>query len=294
MYYSLSLLSGFIIAVMILVNGTLTQHYGVHLSTIIIHISGLILITAVVLIKRVKPFAKRHSWYIYLGGALGVLTTVSNNVSFSRISVSALLALVLLGQSVASLTVDQFGWLGMKRRPFNSRRIFGLLLIIAGIAVMIDRFDTLAVVMSFLAGWTIVMSRTLNARLSELSSVLESTFFNYVVGLAVSIPVFLVLGIRVTDFPGLTISPNPLMYVGGLMGVCLVWISNIVVSKISAFYLSLIMFIGQVFMGVMIDAVIARSFSLTILAGGTLVTVGLCADLFIVNKQKGDRPQPPG
>jgi len=289
MYYSLSLLSGFIIAVMILVNGILTQHYGVHLTTIIIHLTGLILISAVVLIKRAKPFATRQGWYLYLGGAIGILTTIFNNVAFGRISVSALLALVLLGQSVASLAVDQFGWMEMIKHPFNRRRILGLLLTLAGIAVMIDRFDTLAVAVSFLAGWTIVISRTLNARLGKLSSEIDSTFFNYFVGFIVSIPIFLILGLSQTNLPSLTVLPNPLIYTGGLMGVCLIWFCNVVVTRIPAFYLSLLMFIGQVLMGIIIDAVISRSFSLPIMLGGVLVAAGLCLDLFLVKKYQGDR-----
>ena len=294
MYYSLSLLSGFIIAVMILFNGMLAQHYGLHLSTIIIHFAGLLLITAVVLIKRARPFAGRQSWFLYLGGAVGILTTIFNNVAFGRISVSALLALVLLGQSTASLAFDQFGWLGMPRYPFNKRRILGLLLTIAGIAVMIDRFDTLAVTVSVLAGWTIVLSRTLNAKLGALTSEMVSTFFNYFAGVMLSIPIFLVIGLHNTNFPDLTISANPLMYLGGFLGVCLIWFSNIVVTKIPAFYLSLIMFIGQVFMGVIIDAVVSQSFSLPNLLGGLLVTTGLCVDFLLIKKQKGDRSGSPG
>lgn len=293
MYYLLSLLSGFIIAFMILFNGMFTQQYGVHTATVFIHITGLLFITAIVLIKRARPFEKRHPWFLYLGGAIGIITTVSNNVAFGRISVSALLALVLLGQSISGLAFDQFGWLGMSRHPFNKRRIIGLALTICGIAVMIDRFDTLAVLLSFLAGCTIVLSRTLNARLAGLSSVGVSTFFNYLVGTSLSIPVFLILGMNEPVFSGLTVSPNPLIYIGGIIGACLILISNIIVTKIPAFYLSLILFIGQVLMGIIIDAFIAQSFSITILLGGFLVAAGLCVDLFLNKNSKGDRSRPP-
>ena len=281
MYYMLSLLSGLLISVMVLFNGMLAGQYGVHLSTAIIFFTGLLLIAAIVLAKRERPFGKRHSWFLYIGGAIGVLTIIFNNVAFGRISVSALLALVLLGQSVSGLVIDQFGWLDMPKHPFKKQRVVGLLLTVAGIALMIDRFDAIPVLLSFSAGCTIVLSRTLNAKLGALTSVTISTFFNYLVGFTVSVPVFVAFSASGMDFAGLEISPNPMIYLGGFLGVCVIAISNIVVTKIPAFYLSLVLFIGQVFTGIIIDAIIARSFSIPILLGGILVTVGLCVDLLL-------------
>jgi transporter family-2 protein len=286
MYYLLSLFSGLLISVMIYFNGILALHYGIYTSTLYIHLSGFVLITAIVLITRARPFAKRHAWYLYLGGMLGVLTIVFNNVAFGRISVSALLALVLLGQTVSGLAIDQVGWIGMPRHPFNKRRIIGLLLTIAGIAVMIDRFDTVAVLLSFLAGFTIVLSRTLNAKLGELTTIGVSTFFNYLVGTVISILVFFALGTRGFSLDGFEISPDPFMYIGGFLGVCAILLSNILVTKIPAFYLTLTLFIGQVFMGIVIDALIAQEFSIPILIGGILVAAGLCTDLMLDRKKK--------
>jgi transporter family-2 protein len=243
-----------------------------------------------VLIKRDKPFAKRQAWFLYIGGALGVMTVIFNNYSFMRISVSAILALMLFGQSVASLAIDQYGWLGMPKHPFNKRRIIGLLLTICGIAVMLDRFEIVAVLMSFVSGIIIVTSRTLNAKLAELSNIRISTFFNYVVGLIVCTPVFFILGSNEGSFGGIVISLDSYMYLGGVVGVCVVLISNIIVAKVPAFYLSLLVFISQVFTGVVIDALISRSFSLQILIGGILVSAGLCADLFL--DRKTPKPSP--
>jgi transporter family-2 protein len=146
---------------------------------------------------------------------------------------------------------------------------------------MIDRFDFIAVSLSILAGVIIVISRTLNARLAELTSVRISTFFNYFVGLSVAIIVFLILGKNEPVYSNLVLSPNVLIYFGGTVGVCLVLTSNIVVTKVSAFYLALLLFIGQVFTGIIIDAAISRSFSKSILIGGILVAAGFCLDIIL-------------
>ena len=283
MYYLLSLIMGILISVMIAFNGGLTQLYGVYSATVIIHIVGLVIITLVALVKRDRLFSKRFAWFLYLGGAIGVLTTVFNNISFGRISVSAILALGLLGQSIAGLVIDQYGLLGMSKHPFTKNKLIGLLLIIIGIASMINSFEIVAVIVSFVAGVSIVISRTLNAKLSDFTNVRISTFYNYLVGLVISIFAFLLLG-RNEMVLAFVISPNWYIYLGGMLGVVVVLMGNIIVVKISAFYLTLLIFIGQVFSGVLIDIVISRELSSRNLIGAVLVSIGLCVNLMLDNK----------
>ncbi|MCL2628763.1 MAG: DMT family transporter [Oscillospiraceae bacterium] len=279
MYYFLSLLTGVIISVMIAFNGALTDEYGVYTATVLIHVAGLLLITAIVLIKRENPFSKRQSWFLYLGGAIGVFTTLANNISFSRISVSAILALMLFGQSVAGIVVDRYGFLGMPKHPFAKRKLIGMVLVLSGIGVMLSDFEAVAIILSFAAGACIVVSRTLNARLSELTSIRVSSFFNYFMGFLAAVPVLIILGgneISLTEF---TLSPNLYIYFGGILGVCVVLLSNITVTKISAFYLTLLIFIGQVFSGVLVDIIISEEISIQIIIGGVFVTAGLSLNL---------------
>ena len=295
MYYFLSLLTGILISVMITFNGGLTGQYGVYSATVIIHIVGLALITALALAKRDGLFSGRHAWFLYLGGAIGVLTTVFNNLAFGRISVSAILALGLFGQSVSGLLIDQYGFLNMPKYPFTKRKLIGLSLILCGIALMVNNigvnnfgvnnFETVAVIVSFIAGVSIVISRTLNAKLAVLTNIRTGTFYNYLVGLIVSVPVLLLFGSHERQTAEFVISPNWYIYLGGILGVCVVLLSNITVVKISSFYLTLLIFIGQVFSGILIDVVITQALSLRNLTGGILVTVGLCVNLLLDRKR---------
>jgi len=284
MYYFLSLLCGILLAAMIPLNGGLADIFGLHSASVFIHITGLIVITAIILIKREKPFANRQAFYLYLGGAIGVLTVICNNLAFGRISVSAILALLLVGQGITGLAFDQFGWLGMPKHPFRKSRIFGLLLIVGGIIIMVDRFDFVAVSLSFVAGVITVISRTLNAKLADNTSIRVSTFFNYAVGLTIASAVCLALGRNEPVFSELAVSPDFYLYVGGTLGVCMILISNMIVTKVPAFYLSLLLFIGQVFTGIIIDVIIMQSFSIPILVGGVLVTAGLFTDIIFNRK----------
>ena len=286
MYYILSLMTGVLLSVMVAFNGGLSEQYGVYSATVFIHASGLVLIAVLAFVMKEQPFSKRCAWYLYTGGAVGVFTIVSNNIAFARISVSAILALGLLGQSIAGLVVDQYGLLGMPKHRFTKNKLIGIFLLVIGIAAMMYSFETLAVVLAFIAGLSIVLARTLNAKLADLTSVRVSAFYNYVVGLAVAILVFLVLGRGEAPFADFVISPYWFIYLGGALGLTVVLISNVIVVKISAFYLTLLIFVGQIFSGVLIDMLITQEVSLRNLTGGLFVAVGLCVNLILDRKRE--------
>ncbi len=284
MYYLLSMLTGILVSVMVAFNGGLTKQYGVYSATVIIHIAGLLLISFLLLIKKSHSFSQKQAWYLYLGGALGVATVVFTNVAFGRISISAILALGLFGQSIMGLIVDQFGLMDMPRHPFHKSKICGILFTLAGILSMMNGFDALAVLVSFLAGVILVISRTLNAKLADRTSMTASTFYNYLIGLIVAVPVYALLGRNELLLTTFSFSPEVYIYLGGIVGVCVVQLSNMIVAKVSGFYFSLFTFIGQVFSGILIDSLILRAFSPRILIGGILVTAGLCINLLLDRK----------
>ena len=290
MFYLFSLLNGILVAISVFFNGQLNITHGLHLSTVIVHISGLIFITLIVLVKRENPFTNRQKWYFYIGGAVGIFIIMFNNIAFARIGVSAILALLLLGKSIVGLVVDQTGWLGMPKSPFRKNKIIGLVVITSGIGIMlIGRLDFLAVILSLLAGAAIIIGRTLNAKLAEATNPRKSTFFNYLIGFAFSIPVYLVLtgqGVS-AELANFTFSPNIYIYLGGILGVCFITISNVLVLKIPAFYLSLFLFVGQALAGVLLDTFIAGFFPFQIFAGAVLVAIGLCIDLIFEKRSAG-------
>jgi transporter family-2 protein len=109
------------------------------------------------------------------------------------------------------------------------------------------------------------------------------------IGLAGSVLVFLALGgneVLLPDFGIDPLSSSWWIYLGGTLGVGVVLLSNIVVVKISAFYLSLLIFIGQIFTGIIIDIVISGELSYRSLIGGILVATGLCINLFLDRRQR--------
>ena len=297
MLYFLSLLAGALISLAVAFNGGLSGHYGLYLATVIIHIIGLIFITILVFIHKDRIRHKIQPWHFYAGGFLGVIIVVFTNAAFSRISVSAILALGLLGQCIGGIIFDQYGLLGMPKTPFTRRKWLGITLIVMGIVPMINSFEIIAVLLAFGAGLLVLVARTLNANLSEVTSVQTGTFYNYVFGLIGSVIALFLLGrgdISSFSFDLATSANHWYLYLGGILGVVFISIVNFSVKKITAFYLTLLLFIGQIFSGIIVDVILTGELAVLNLIGGTLVALGLCVDLILDNKTRNTPKQTGG
>lgn len=294
MYHLLALLSGIVISVMISLNGGLTQAYGVYFATVIVHITGVVFAWALCLLRKEKLFSKRRApVWAYLGGVIGVVTTLANNFSFGRISMTSIVALGLFGQSVTSLVLDATGWLGMERRPPQPIAMIGFLPAVVGLLVMIDPSVTNAavpVVWSLAAGVAVVLSRTVNSRLSMETGPLVGSLINHLAGLPVCVLLALLLQ---QSLPIARPDVKPWMFFGGALGVLIVALFNVTVPKLPAFRLTLLSFIGQVFSGIAIDLALGQEYANASFVGGILIAVGLGLNMILEQwlKRKKQREQ---
>ncbi|MCE5235789.1 MAG: DMT family transporter [Eubacteriales bacterium] len=132
-----------------------------------------------------------------------------------------------------------------------------------------------AIVLGVLAGISIVAGRMVNARLSAKLGPYRGAFYNYVTGLIFSLLLLAVSGEAVPAF----FLPEGLrryaMYAGGLVGVIVVSVSNIITPRMSAFLLTLLIFVSQLVSGVAIDALGGAPVSAGKLLGGVLVLLGV-------------------
>jgi len=70
-------------------------------------------------------------------------------------------------------------------------------------------------------------------------------------------------------------------YLGGLTGVLVIVLSSYLTPKISAFYFTLLMFLGQLFVGIIIDYFTLNILPIGKIVGGFSVLVGLNYNLLI-------------
>lgn len=134
----LALLSGAVVTIMIAMNGQLSDYYGIYMATVIIHLIGLLTIFVVCRMRHCRLRVHNScSWLLYLGGVIGVLTVFFNNLTIGVIGASLISALGLLGQIIASLILEQKGWLGSLQTPITKEKLVSVLIILIGIGVML-------------------------------------------------------------------------------------------------------------------------------------------------------------
>lgn len=143
------------------------------------------------------------------------------------------------------------------------------------------------ILFAFLAGVLVLLSMITNSHLAKKIGVFQGTVVNYVVGLVFTIIVMLFIN----DSTG--ISYNKLThipfwaYLGGLIGVMVVAISNVIIPKIPTVYSTLLIFIGQLFAGISIDYFMGNFISKGKIIGGFLIVAGLTYN-FSVDKKSSD------
>ncbi|MBI3817268.1 MAG: DMT family transporter [Planctomycetes bacterium] len=81
-------------------------------------------------------FPGNAAWYLYIGGVGGFIVILTTAYVFPRIGVAYAIALLVLGQGVAALAVDHYGFLGMARREFSPARAAGIALVAGGIVLL--------------------------------------------------------------------------------------------------------------------------------------------------------------
>ena len=135
------------------------------------------------------------------------------------------------------------------------------------------------IILAALAGVTIVVSRILNANLAKELGELQSTFYNFLTGLIFSILILLFCKetFKASEFRAIPFYA----YIGGFIGIVSITLSNKIAPKISTFYMTLLVFIGQLMIGIIIDNFIFNEFSLGKILGGILVVIGLSYNLIL-------------
>ncbi|KAJ51035.1 transporter family-2 protein [Clostridium tetanomorphum] len=143
----------------------------------------------------------------------------------------------------------------------------------------------LYIIIAFVTGGMVILSMVINSHLAKRIGVFQGTLINYVVGL---------LGIIIVIFTkqkGINLTLKELynmpswVYLGGVIGVGVVAASNIVIPKIPTIYSTLLIFIGQIVTGIIIDYFTSNVVSTGKILGSFFILAGLLYN-FYIDKQE--------
>ena len=72
------------------------------------------------------------AWYKFTGGLLGAFVVTVTLISVAQIGAANMFVLIVAGQLVTAVLMDQFGLLGMKPDPVSLQKFFGICLLVVG------------------------------------------------------------------------------------------------------------------------------------------------------------------
>ncbi|NLE52932.1 MAG: DMT family transporter [Chloroflexi bacterium] len=115
------------------ISGVMSARMGPVASSVIMHLSGFL--ASVVLLLALGGQELREWRTIprpyFAAGALGLVLFISLSVTLPRIGAANATALLIGGQLVLALVIDQNGWFGMTPQPITASRVIGVALLFA-------------------------------------------------------------------------------------------------------------------------------------------------------------------
>jgi bacterial/archaeal transporter family-2 protein len=100
---------------------------------------AVVLMTVLAVNRSARPTGTRLRsvpWWGWLGGACGASYVTSVFVLIPEIGVAPTVALTVAGQQIASVFIDRYGLLRLPRRPIARPRMTGVVLLLAGVALI--------------------------------------------------------------------------------------------------------------------------------------------------------------
>jgi transporter family-2 protein len=145
------------------------------------------------------------------------------------------------------------------------------------------------IVLALITGACVIFSMVINSRLSDHIGIFQGTFINYLTAAIVSLVIILLnQDIFSITLKALTQTPNWAFF-GGIIGIAVVAISNVIIPKIPAIYSTLIIFVGQLIAGLVIDFYLGTTISIGKLIGGGFVITGLLYNFKVDFDAKQDK-----
>jgi bacterial/archaeal transporter family-2 protein len=98
-----------------------------------------VLLVASALVFKPLPSTGRLGdapWWAWIGGALGAFYVGAVIAAAPKLGAATLIALVVAGQSLLSLVIDHFGWIGFEEHRISAGRIVGMALVAGGVVLV--------------------------------------------------------------------------------------------------------------------------------------------------------------
>jgi transporter family-2 protein len=141
-FISMAITAGVFMVVQSSINGQVRARIGdpwqaAFLSTTVSTLS-LFVIAAVTSGSVVPRFARVADgpWWLWTGGLLGAAVVAASLYLVTKLGSGVMFALMVTGQMAAAMVMDHYGALGLPVHHVNAQRIAGVILLLAGVALI--------------------------------------------------------------------------------------------------------------------------------------------------------------
>ena len=294
------------------INGELGQQLGDGFSAALFSFaSGFVVVAAAMLLMPsgrrglmvVRGALRRREipwWYVW-GGAAGAFFVLTQGLTASLLGIAVFTVAVVAGQTLSGVLIDRRGIGATKPRAVTVTRALGALLMLAAVVLVvsaqpIEAVSPWLVVMPFIAGFVSGWQQAVNGQVRVLSgSPVTATFMNFIAGtsaLAIATLVYVGVAGQPVAWP-----PNPVLYLGGLLGVTFIALGSILAPRIGVLVLALGTISGQLVTSLLLDLLVpaeGHPLTWTTVAGTALTLVALgIASLPIRSGPRRSGPQRP-
>lgn len=130
----IGVLGGVAIGIQSPIAGAMGQRIGGAASSLIVHMSGMILSAVLLWLKGGEKIREWNTlpWYMLIAGVFGVILYQTISYTLPKIGSTLMVTLIIIGQLITGIVIDHFGWLGVTPRPVDFPRIIGVGVLILG------------------------------------------------------------------------------------------------------------------------------------------------------------------
>ena len=224
----------------------------------------------------------RMPWWYVVGGAAGAFFVLSQGLTAALLGIAVFTVAVVAGQTTSGLVIDRVGLATTKPRPITVARLVGALLMLAAVVLVVSTQSFGDVpwwiaLMPLVAGLGMAWQQGVNGQVRVISkSPVTATLINFIVGttlLAIAALVHALIAGWPQQWPS-----NPLLYLGGLVGVVFIAVGSILAPRIGVLLLALGTISGQLLVSLLLDVVVPAAghpLAWTTVAGTALTLVAL-------------------
>lgn len=229
-----------------------------------------------------------------LGGLGGAMFVLGQGLSVALIGVALFIVFVVAGQTVTGLVVDRTGLGPGGARPLTVRRLAGAALMVAAVALAMSGGVSASapwyvLALPMVAGIAMGLQQAVNGRVSQhAGSPWVATVANFVVGTAALVAGALVHALVTGHGPG-PLPANPLLYLGGIIGVAFIAMAARLAHPLGVLTLAMATIAGQIVGSVALDAAApgtGGTLPAATVAGAALTLVAACVTAGVGSRRR--------